>query len=152
MLSAADYDAELAERYGWINLALPADTISDFVKSLAHRIARFLSQDICAPPPTEVPEVITRGSFNGISNRYAQRTSSGSQKPHQFDQGGRRRHVEPRRERRRGREGPRTNARYSPRRRGTLDRCGACCENQRARESSPDRCCGRQVDVGELMC
>ena len=41
MLSAEDYDAELAERYGWINRALPADELEDFVKSLAHRVARF---------------------------------------------------------------------------------------------------------------
>ena len=41
MLSAEDYDAELAERYGWINRALPADQLSDFVRSLAHRIASF---------------------------------------------------------------------------------------------------------------
>jgi enoyl-CoA hydratase/carnithine racemase len=41
MLSAEDYDAELAERYGWINRALPADRLSDFVRSLAHRIAGF---------------------------------------------------------------------------------------------------------------
>jgi enoyl-CoA hydratase/carnithine racemase len=41
LLSADDYDAELAERYGWINRALPADELGDFVSSLAHRIARF---------------------------------------------------------------------------------------------------------------
>ena len=41
MLSAHDYDAELAERYGWINRALPADTLGEFVSSLAHRIASF---------------------------------------------------------------------------------------------------------------
>jgi enoyl-CoA hydratase/carnithine racemase len=41
MLSAEDYDADLAERYGWINRALPADGLGDFVKSLAHRIAGF---------------------------------------------------------------------------------------------------------------
>jgi enoyl-CoA hydratase/carnithine racemase len=41
MLSAEDYDAELAERYGWINRALPADSLGDFVSSLAHRIAGF---------------------------------------------------------------------------------------------------------------
>ena len=41
MLSAQDYDAELAERYGWINRALPADELPDFVRSLAHRIAGF---------------------------------------------------------------------------------------------------------------
>jgi enoyl-CoA hydratase/carnithine racemase len=41
MLSAQDYDADLAERYGWINRALPAAALDDFVSSLAHRIARF---------------------------------------------------------------------------------------------------------------
>jgi enoyl-CoA hydratase/carnithine racemase len=41
VLGAEDYDAELAERYGWINRALPADALGDFVRSLAHRIARF---------------------------------------------------------------------------------------------------------------
>jgi enoyl-CoA hydratase/carnithine racemase len=41
MLSAEDYDADLAERYGWINRALPADELGGFVKSLAHRIAKF---------------------------------------------------------------------------------------------------------------
>jgi enoyl-CoA hydratase/carnithine racemase len=41
MLSAEDYDAQLAERYGWINRALPADEIAEFVGALAHRIAGF---------------------------------------------------------------------------------------------------------------
>jgi enoyl-CoA hydratase/carnithine racemase len=41
MLSAEDYDAEIAERYGWINRALPASALGVFVRSLAHRIARF---------------------------------------------------------------------------------------------------------------
>jgi enoyl-CoA hydratase/carnithine racemase len=41
MLSAEDYDAELAERYGWINRALPADELGEFVRSLAHRVAGF---------------------------------------------------------------------------------------------------------------
>jgi enoyl-CoA hydratase/carnithine racemase len=41
MLSADDYGAELAERYGWINRALPADAVGEFVTMLAHRIAAF---------------------------------------------------------------------------------------------------------------
>ena len=41
MMSADDYDADLAERYGWINRALPAAALGDFVRSLAHRIAGF---------------------------------------------------------------------------------------------------------------
>jgi len=41
MLSAGDYDADLAERYGWINRALPAGELDSFVKALAHRISGF---------------------------------------------------------------------------------------------------------------
>jgi len=41
MLSADDYNAELAERYGWINRALPAKDLDDFVRALAFRIAKF---------------------------------------------------------------------------------------------------------------
>src|SRR3954452_23584720 len=41
LLSADDYDAGLAERYGWITRALPADTLDKFVTRLAHRIAAF---------------------------------------------------------------------------------------------------------------
>jgi enoyl-CoA hydratase/carnithine racemase len=48
MLSAEDYDAELAERYGWINRALPANALSHFVNSLAHRIAQFPAAGLVA--------------------------------------------------------------------------------------------------------
>jgi enoyl-CoA hydratase/carnithine racemase len=41
LLSAEDYDAQMAERYGWINRALPAAELGNFVKSLACRIASF---------------------------------------------------------------------------------------------------------------
>lgn len=41
VLSADDYDADLAERYGWINRALPAVELQPFVSRLAQRIARF---------------------------------------------------------------------------------------------------------------
>jgi len=41
MLSADDYNAELGERYGWINRALPARELDDFVSSLALRISKF---------------------------------------------------------------------------------------------------------------
>jgi enoyl-CoA hydratase/carnithine racemase len=41
MLSADDYNADLAEQYGWINRALPADALGDFVSSLARRVAKF---------------------------------------------------------------------------------------------------------------
>ena len=39
--SADDYDAGLAERYGWINRALPDKELGPYVAALAHRIARF---------------------------------------------------------------------------------------------------------------
>lgn len=48
MLSAADYDAELAERYGWINRALPAAELGEFVGALAHRIAGFPAAGLAA--------------------------------------------------------------------------------------------------------
>jgi enoyl-CoA hydratase/carnithine racemase len=48
MLSAQDFDAELAERYGWINRAIPASALGDFVTSLAHRIAKFPGKSLAA--------------------------------------------------------------------------------------------------------
>jgi enoyl-CoA hydratase/carnithine racemase len=36
-----DLDAQLAERYGWVNRAIPADEIGAFVDRLAYRIASF---------------------------------------------------------------------------------------------------------------
>jgi enoyl-CoA hydratase/carnithine racemase len=48
MLSAEDYDAALAERYGWINRALPGKTLGDFVNSLAHRISKFPAVGLAA--------------------------------------------------------------------------------------------------------
>ncbi|WP_161563962.1 enoyl-CoA hydratase/isomerase family protein [Cupriavidus lacunae] len=43
MLGALDYDADLAERYGWVNRALPAAELDAFVSFLARRIAKFPS-------------------------------------------------------------------------------------------------------------
>ncbi len=41
LLGCNDLSAELAERYGYINRALPADELTPFVETLAHRIASF---------------------------------------------------------------------------------------------------------------
>jgi enoyl-CoA hydratase/carnithine racemase len=41
ILGGADFDAETAERYGYVNRALPAAEIGSFVANLAHRIASF---------------------------------------------------------------------------------------------------------------
>ena len=48
MLAAQDYDADQAERHGWINRALPANTLNDLVRSLAHRIAKFPASGLIA--------------------------------------------------------------------------------------------------------
>ena len=39
ILGAELFDAALAERYGWIDRALPDTALDDFVATLAHRIA-----------------------------------------------------------------------------------------------------------------
>lgn len=41
LLGAQDYDADLAERYGWINRSLPKADLASFVSNLAERIASF---------------------------------------------------------------------------------------------------------------
>jgi enoyl-CoA hydratase/carnithine racemase len=41
VLGCEDFDAELAERYGYINRALPANELGPFVDRLARRIAAF---------------------------------------------------------------------------------------------------------------
>ena len=41
VLGCEDFDAELAERYGYINRALPVDELGPFVDRLARRIAAF---------------------------------------------------------------------------------------------------------------
>jgi enoyl-CoA hydratase/carnithine racemase len=48
MLSAGDYDADVAERYGWINRAVPANKLGAFVRSLAHRVAKFPAGSLAA--------------------------------------------------------------------------------------------------------
>lgn len=61
--SSDDYDAETAERYGWVNRVLPDDQLDDFVDTLARRLAGFetpavyeakrLIRDQTASPSTE---------------------------------------------------------------------------------------------------
>ena len=41
VLGSDDFDAETAEKYGWINRALPDDELDGFVDQLARRIASF---------------------------------------------------------------------------------------------------------------
>jgi enoyl-CoA hydratase/carnithine racemase len=46
ILGAADFDAEQAERYGWINRALPDAELDAFVTRLARRIASFPAEAV----------------------------------------------------------------------------------------------------------
>lgn len=46
LVGADDFSADLAERYGWINRALPEDELPAFVSALARRIARFPSSGV----------------------------------------------------------------------------------------------------------
>jgi enoyl-CoA hydratase/carnithine racemase len=46
ILGADDFDAELAERYGWINRALPDAELDGFVARLARRIASFPAEAV----------------------------------------------------------------------------------------------------------
>jgi enoyl-CoA hydratase/carnithine racemase len=45
---ADDYDAVIAERYGWINRALPDNELDDYVDRLARRLASFDSDALVA--------------------------------------------------------------------------------------------------------
>ena len=46
MLSWASFSAEIAERYGWINRALPPDKLGPYVEQLAYRIAMVPAETI----------------------------------------------------------------------------------------------------------
>ncbi|MFG2913065.1 enoyl-CoA hydratase/isomerase family protein [Kitasatospora sp. NPDC048298] len=48
IVGADDFDADLAERYGWINRALPDDQLDGFVERLAKRIAGFPPEGVRA--------------------------------------------------------------------------------------------------------
>src|SRR6201985_640801 len=62
LLGCNDFPAELAERYGYINRALPADELTPFVEKLAHRIASFPAHAI-APAKTAVDT----GAFSSLA-------------------------------------------------------------------------------------
>ncbi len=53
ILGAALFDAQQAERYGWVNRALPADELDKFVDTLARRIAS-LSPGVASAAKTAV--------------------------------------------------------------------------------------------------
>ena len=61
VLGCDDVDAELAERWGWVNRALPPDELWPFVDRLAARIAAF--------PPHAVARGQGRGAASGEGGR-----------------------------------------------------------------------------------
>jgi enoyl-CoA hydratase/carnithine racemase len=48
ILSSGDYDADLAERYGWVNRSIPQSDLGPFVEALASRIAKFPAPGLIA--------------------------------------------------------------------------------------------------------
>ena len=62
LVGCNDLSAELAERYGYINRALPADELTPFVEKLAHRIASFPAHAIA-----HVKTAVDRGAFDSLA-------------------------------------------------------------------------------------
>jgi enoyl-CoA hydratase/carnithine racemase len=62
LLGCNDFSAELAERYGYINRALPADQLTPFVETLAHRIASFPAHTI-----VHVKAAVDAGAFGSLA-------------------------------------------------------------------------------------
>ncbi|MDR8414171.1 enoyl-CoA hydratase/isomerase family protein [Nonomuraea sp. 3-1Str] len=61
VLGAELFDAELAERYGWINRALPADELDAFVDRIARDIAALPEGVIVAAKQAIVPDDLSAG-------------------------------------------------------------------------------------------
>jgi enoyl-CoA hydratase/carnithine racemase len=76
--SGEDYDADTAERYGWINRAVPDDRLDAVVERFAQRIASFDTEALHAikeilneevPPPTPASLAATNTRFNQLLAR-----------------------------------------------------------------------------------
>ncbi len=62
ILGCNDFSADLAERYGYINRALPANELTSFVENLARRIASFPAHAIA-----HAKAAVDNGAFSSIS-------------------------------------------------------------------------------------
>ncbi len=70
VLGADLFDAKTAERYGWINRALPADALDAFVDRLAHNIAA-LPDGVIAAAKQAVPPADLREGFRREHDAWA---------------------------------------------------------------------------------
>jgi enoyl-CoA hydratase/carnithine racemase len=70
VLGANDFDADTAERYGWVNRALPDDELDAFVEDLATRIASF-----DAPALTEAKRLINRNDLPAAADLVETQTA-----------------------------------------------------------------------------
>jgi len=62
LLGCSDLSAELAERYGYINRALPEDELTPFVERLAHRVASFPAHAIA-----HAKAAVDAGAFSSMA-------------------------------------------------------------------------------------
>jgi enoyl-CoA hydratase/carnithine racemase len=62
LLGCNDLSAELVERYGYINRALPANELTPFVKELARRIASFPAHAIA-----HAKAAVDAGAFSSLA-------------------------------------------------------------------------------------
>jgi enoyl-CoA hydratase/carnithine racemase len=61
LLGCNDFSAEMAERYGYINRALPPDQLTPFVEKLARRIASFPTHAI-----SHAKTAVDGGTFSSL--------------------------------------------------------------------------------------
>jgi enoyl-CoA hydratase/carnithine racemase len=98
ILGCADFDAELAERYGYVNRALPSAEIGPFVDELARRIASFPGQAIAlAKQAINGCEVDVHDGLcteAGLFNRTLADPEAREQMQRFMDSGGQTRNVE----------------------------------------------------------
>lgn len=70
VVAGEDFGAELAERYGWINRALPDDELDGFVERLAARIASFDRHSVA-----EAKRLLNRGTLPTPAHLLESQTS-----------------------------------------------------------------------------
>jgi enoyl-CoA hydratase/carnithine racemase len=98
--SSEDYDADTAERYGWINRAIPDKELDDFVDRFARRIASFDKKVLTeakrlvnrsSPMPDDARLVAAEETFTRMLSwpetraRIAELIERGLQKPGDFE-------------------------------------------------------------------